>query len=442
MSYETIHGQPWFYYLKPAKDATKRSTGNLFSRYSTEQLNHGLIVCFINYHGQRLFGYFRSYIEFAKYQLNIPNPHRTFFEIILGHIPQKPHFDLDFKLSELSPDIDPEMVKDRLVEVIIKTLAGDGVKLDLTRDLLLFTSHGSKKKSYHVIIDNYAHKDNLEAKAFYQTIVKLLPENEQKYIDHSVYGPTQNFRMVGSQKLNSNRPKKLETCWNYQGQEIKYCYPEIPDDERHLMVIELEVSLVSYTLECMPLPSFVPETKLPGGMSVMDSDFDEEVGQQAFQLLAEAGGVPTNSPKFPYGYRHMQGNLVILKRLMPSYCRICQRVHENENPYLIINPITLKIYFHCRRSNSEDRWCIGAIDAELVNSADKVLDILGQFIPEDTEKFNPAQVIEESSNHRSRPNPVSNRPVSTGIIMPKQTPMTRIAAISRLQRIPMSGNAR
>ena len=92
------------------------------------------------------------------------------------------------------------------------TLNDFNVIIDISTDILIFTSHNENKKSYHIIIDHYYHMNNLEAKAFYNEIISKISPNFTKFIDHSVYSSIQQYRIVGSQKVNSNRPKiiKLE----------------------------------------------------------------------------------------------------------------------------------------------------------------------------------------------------------------------------------------
>ncbi len=42
------------------------------------------------------------------------------------------------------------------------------------------------------------------------------------------------------------------------------------------------------------------------------------------------------NPRFPYRLREVKGTLVALNRLRPSSCHACARIHEHENPFLIV----------------------------------------------------------------------------------------------------------
>lgn len=44
------------------------------------------------------------------------------------------------------------------------------------------------------------------------------------------------------------------------------------------------------------------------------------------------------------------GNMIICDRIYPSLCLVCNRIHEKENPFLIVNQDQKKIYFYCRRN--------------------------------------------------------------------------------------------
>ncbi len=53
------------------------------------------------------------------------------------------------------------------------------------------------------------------------------------------------------------------------------------------------------------------------------------------------------------------GNYIILKRLKPSYCQVCLRTHEHENPYLFVKPYLngYQLYFNCRRNTESQLLC-------------------------------------------------------------------------------------
>ena len=333
---------------------------SLLDDFPPDVVRGKLLVRLTNWKGDNLFTLFTSYLEFGHYQLRLDPPHRCFYELILGQQRQKPHFDLDIDLTKY-PNIDAEEIKDDLIDALLEVIEGFGINLDLSQDLMLFTSHGEKKKSFHLVVNHYAHSDNLEAKALYQLVIQLMPPASAKFVDHAVYSTKQNFRMVGSQKSRSNRPKILNETWHYHGYLINYKYDENPENSGHQMMLQLEASLVSHVPSCLPLPSFLPETPVIRGTFVSDN-IPQELAIDAIRLLAHRCDISTSDPRFPYKLEKIMGNLVILKRVKPSICPICQRVHQHENPYLLVKGANKEVYFHCRRAPSDQKLYIGPVN--------------------------------------------------------------------------------
>jgi len=170
--YRIINGVRWYYRLKPLKEANGRIKRGLFNDKPRHTLSKNLIVR-LTYQEPgsdkvfKLFTVFKSYLEYGIYQLKLPQHERCFFEIVLGESTQKPHFDIDIE----NTSVDGEAVKDNLLDSIIKVLNEKNVKLDLGRDILIYTSHGHGKQSYHVVVNNYCHANNVEARAFYDNIM-------------------------------------------------------------------------------------------------------------------------------------------------------------------------------------------------------------------------------------------------------------------------------
>ena len=54
----------------------------------------------------------------------------------------------------------------------------------------------------------------------------------------------------------------------------------------------------------------------------------------------------------------------MLKRTRPSRCKICCRIHENENPYLLVVGDEKSVYFHCRRAPEGKSLFLGKLNPE------------------------------------------------------------------------------
>ena len=204
--YRIINNTRWYYRLKPHKETDGKVKRGLFSDTPRHTLTNALIVAW-SYHDVSsgkvflLFSHFKSYLEYGIYQLKLPPHERCFYEIILGESTQKPHFDIDIK-SSTGSIIDGESIKDNLIDGIVKVLSDKGININIATDILIYTSHNEKKQSYHIVVNNYCHANNIEARAFYDAVMDHVDPiyTEAGWIDKAVYSPTQQFRIVGSQK--------------------------------------------------------------------------------------------------------------------------------------------------------------------------------------------------------------------------------------------------
>lgn len=387
--YRIINSLKWYYRLKPQKEDNINKKG-LFSDVPRHQLSNALIVSLSwkdpkDGKEYRLFTHFKSYLEYGIFQRKLPEHERCFYEIILGESSQKPHFDIDID----DPEIDGDKIRDALIDAIIIVLQNKNVTLNLSKDLLLYTSHSSashlsgpptggsnssgshltnpgvnnnkKKQSYHVVVNNYCHANNIEAKAFYHHVTeKMSPENA-KWVDMAVYNPTQQFRIVGSRKIGSDRVKKFNKNWKYHDQEIEHEYPEKPEDPDHEYVMQLEESMVGFCGSCRFLPPFDPRADQM--KTYQDSeDVTQEEAIEAIKLVGKAGNIDVNDSRFPYKFLGINGPIIMLKRTKASKCKICNRVHENENPYLLVVGDEKNVYFCCRRSNDGKKLFLGKLN--------------------------------------------------------------------------------
>lgn len=358
--YRIINGIRWYYRLKQQKDGEKNKKG-LFSDVPRHTLSNSLIVA-LSYLDTdtnkefRLYTSFKSYLEFGIYQLKLPQHERCFYEIILGESSQKPHFDIDIDNKE-APG---EEIKDNVIDAITEVLLNKGIQLKMDTDVLIYTSHGNNKQSYHVVINNYCHTNNVEAKAFYDNVMDHVKPEFTQWIDRAVYSPTQQFRIVGSQKYGSSRKKVFQKYWNYKGIVINYKYPESPDSPEHEMVMQLEASIVGYTGNCKFLPPFEPRMdKIKNYIESEDIDIKDATA--ALNLVAAAGKINVEDSRFPYKFLGINGPIVMLKRTKASCCKICNRVHEHENPYLVVVGDEKAVYFHCRRAPDSKKLYLGKL---------------------------------------------------------------------------------
>lgn len=362
--YRFINRVKWYYRLKPKKDNNKIQKG-LFSDFPRHTLTKALIISLSYYDEttnkiERLFGTFKTYLEYGIYMMKMPQKERCFYEVILGENSQKPHFDIDIENSS-NEVINGDKIRDNLLDSIIKVLGNKGISIDVHKDILIFTSHGNNKQSYHVIVDNYCHANNVEAKAFYHKVVDNMSSEYAKWIDSGVYSSVQQFRIPGSRKIGSERVKVFNKIWHYHDQEIIYKYPETPDGPEHELVMQLEASIVGYTGNCKFLPAFEPKPESIKHYTESE-DISASDATEAIKLIGMAGKINVHDPRFPYKFLGINGPIVMLKRIKPSRCKICNRIHEHENPYLLVIGEEKNVYFHCRRASEDKKLYLGKLN--------------------------------------------------------------------------------
>ena len=367
-----IHEKRWYFRLVKAKTGEYNRARALMDDYEINQLAHHLVICFIpdripgqtrpfrNKEGGyiRLYAFFESYLEFYQYMQHFEPRDRAFFEIVFGELPQKPHFDIDVsqgKLDKHYPGENIDSVSELLREAVmigcIQVLADLHVTVEITRDMLVYSSHGTDKRSWHILLTNKCHDGNDEAKAFYFAVMakvkiytggKYIREN---FIDVGVYSPRQQFRTIGSQKVGSNRPKIFCEEFMLSGIRYKHVYTEDVSDPRLKKLVVIYESLIGFTTGCVYLPSLVPE-KPAGQYNLGDMpDLESRAVEQCMQMLRD------KVKECPFTVRQVQGHLIMLVRKAPSHCPICNVIHHAENPYIVI--VGSKVYWDCRRASDK-----------------------------------------------------------------------------------------
>lgn len=378
-----IYDKRWYFRLVPPKPHEYQRARALMQDFPLNQLVNHLVICFTPDHlpnstkpfrkpdGDpiRIYAYFDSYLEFYQYQLNFEPEKRAFYEIIFGELPQKPHFDIDIDRQDFNTlypgeDIDQaaDLLRNAVIAGSVQVLSEKGVALDPQKDILLYTSHGPNKRSYHVVITNKCHDGNREAKAFYDLVMmKVNMITDGKYLDFvdaSVYSPRQQFRIVGCQKQGSNRPKEFQETFRFQDNQQDIIYTHVyPEDATEPIMRELAIlyeSLVGFTSGCVLLPSLAPPKPIHHHNLGDLPDLDGTTTDHCLNMLRE------KMPYCPFSINAVQGHLILLKRHAPSHCPICQKTvpHEKENPFMFV--VGGKVYWDCRRCPDEaKRFFVG-----------------------------------------------------------------------------------
>jgi len=257
---------------------------------------------------------------------------KYYHEVIFGHQNQKLKFDLDISKEQLGVYKDIKIV-DVLSNIItnIQDLFYITYLIELVRDdILLTTSNREDKYSYHIIINNYAVENNEEAKLFTKKLFNIIKYKE--FLDVSVNKSTQLFRLLGNCK-----EKGLDTLKK-----------EVNDHEMCSNLYIYEDTIITNTNGCSLLPKRANIKKqLENEHLIIDSNNLQTILDMAKDY---SSGLQ---------YYESKGNMIIFRRIHPSYCLICKRIHDHENS-LILNVVYEqgkgKIYAVCRRNQGQSNY--------------------------------------------------------------------------------------
>lgn len=347
-----LYGKRWYFRLVRG-DTYKRARA-LMDDYTLNELCQHLVICYApdklpnnnsNYNNQiRIYAFFESYIEFYNYMKNFKLKDLSFYEVIFGEFPQKPHFDVDIDINEFSENYPGENVDDATNEIkdsIITACSELIPDLNIEKDILFYTSHGSHKRSFHLVINNKCHDNNKESKAFFSAVVSKI-NKYTSFIDSGVYSPRQQFRIINNQKSGSNRPKIFHEQFTYLGVNYIHKYAEDVPTTSIKEVTQLYESLASFTSGCTKLPSLIEPREYSYSDLSAYADLTDQVVDYCMKLLSE------KLEYIPFTVKDVKGHYILLTRDAPSFCTICKRTHDTEHPYMYI--INGKVYFDCRRS--------------------------------------------------------------------------------------------
>jgi hypothetical protein len=358
----------WYSYLKNSVDDKKDKYSVLKECETIESDN--MIICWQT--DYRKFTKFINYLEFARFMVkDTKTEERCFYEVIDGEKSQRPYFDIDLSPTGINLSLEEadESIKCLVQQIYLEIneiMGIDNCLVTNNSHILVFTSHSTEKLSYHVIVEGFSVSNYKENRAFFERVVNRMPEKWKKIVDHSMYKSIQQFRIAFNTKFKTTRYKTLNhsLSLNYKG--TNSWIPSMrPESEEHIVVMLLASSMITLTSFCRALPAILKPATNTVLSQYLHSDetfynplTPEEI-HDALALCYKFAGLPFGDVNFPYSYLNTVENngnshLILLRRHRPSNCQVCNRVHEHENPYLIINGINRDVYLDCRR-NSENR---------------------------------------------------------------------------------------
>lgn len=279
--------------------------------YDVKELSHKVVV-----RDEKLnkFRVFNSQADFVKWYADAQsNAAPSIHEVIFGWAAQRIKFDVDI-LEAQGADIAESLIN-TLIDSILEELQesfGESDIYPMRPDIAVTNSSGpvdgDYKHSYHLIVLPYAVSGNVAAQAFTHRVVTKLPEKMRRFVDVGVNKSIQNFRMLGSAKQGSQRPKV-----SLSEDAEKFGTALIPEDEYLFITASAGMKVLDDGKE----NGYSKDLKMT------------EPTPQIIQLVLEAA--EKASLLEGHVFRESRGNLLIFDRTSPTLCRICDEHHHKDN---------------------------------------------------------------------------------------------------------------
>lgn len=295
---------------------------------------YGKIYVRMTTSGRYIFSCFNNPIELKIYIDKFQPSVRCFDEIIVdGH--QKPRFDIDIERSGES-DLELDVKCQDLINQVISAILYHIPNITPEKNIRLFTSHGENKRSVHIIVDGVFHENYRESVGFFDSILDHISEEYRKYLDRGIYGKMKQLRILGCCKWQSDRVKILKSEYLYKSDKILSIWPDLDNDVTRFMS-----SLITVTSGGIMISGYAKPVKVYNDHKIEN----EQIGI-AINLAKEKLG-----KEFKYALENVKGSVFVLRRIAPSHCVICKRIHEKQHPFLFLSS-SGELFFNCRRSET------------------------------------------------------------------------------------------
>lgn len=275
-----------------------------------------------------VFSIFSPLYVFGNEMLKEDPMDRRFFEIILGNRSQKPYFDIDISDPTIEESQGLELIHELKESILVDTRISE-------TDILVFSSHGPGKLSYHVIVNNWCLPDYNSNKEYCGRIISRIPDSfmMKKFMDITMYKSIQQLRIFGNTKVGKERFKILD----------KHSLSIKDKDYRFKFMTILLNSLITNTGSCRILEYTALVQKVWTGSN-------EELTLEEIKIVEKLPFILDGT----FEILDVKGRLIPLKRKTPSFCPICKRVHENENQFLTFSNDSNRIYINCHRKSGDN----------------------------------------------------------------------------------------
>lgn len=268
--------------------------------------------------GKRKFTLFETVEDFVDLLEATPLKKRNFYEVILGEMKQKPHFDIDGITLDEVKDLD-KTVKE-IVEAVELAFKVVGIEPD---ELRWYGSNRPDKRSLHLVLPGYYVNNNFEARKIYYFLKEHIPEHLFRFFDNMVYSSVQNFRILGCCKNNDKRYKRLLFR---------------QEDERTF--VESLITRVRKNMKQFP---YLDLPDLQARTEVENFAINDEIMTNAIEKVLDYLG------RENFRLYTIRNSFMSFERLRTTHCRICQVHHDSIYPFARVSP-SGKLYLYCHRS--------------------------------------------------------------------------------------------
>ena len=268
---------------------------------------------------------------------------KNFYEMISGHVFQKPYFDIDIQMTDAIKEFGESNVILN-VEESVKEFAHGVANLLKSDSFMTFSSNAStsiKKLSYHIVIDSVHLNSHVENKNLVYLVQSKIKSKITPFVDIQVYKSLQQFRLLGSGKLGTQRVKTfredLSSYLHYSnmGTFMSSLITYIPSDCHEVKI---------------KIPDFTSSKRFIHYSSSSSSptesiNFNPDA---VFETVLLKLKLPLNL----FSIRDViyEKNTIILDRKGATYCIGCKSTHSNENPFISVMSQNTFV-FNCRRGS-------------------------------------------------------------------------------------------
>lgn len=240
--------------------------------------------------------------KFITFYSSVSDERKCYNEVIFNSR-QKMRIDIDADINSMTKEEWDESMK--IIHHVFKFLLSK-------QNIAIYEMSDETKYSCHMICTTL-YFDNSEICRYICNVIADKCKEHGKYIDKSVYNKVQHFRMEYSTKPGTKR----------------YKYVTHSDDDYNF-----EDGLITYTKKCKHADIKINSPKQ------INTSFNKCAYKVHLDWCVSVSQSKDNK-------------LIIMRRLKPSFCGVCSRIHTSENPYIIVVSDTMALLY-CRRSVTKE----------------------------------------------------------------------------------------